>query len=263
MAAKKTGTTSVSWQAEWTYSDAAGQDGAEIQATYEDDLAGWETRLPEYGSGVPAGVGTGLPTAVRDGFRLKTRGLKGMAGEKVEVEATWSSAWRVDMDPNNETLVPIPRYSMAVSLSEEPILTHERYEALTETEQDALRNIIGGQRWKDEAAGVEWASDVTSAEGLEALAKIRKGVESYREPGLVWRETMRVPWAKLALYTRLDKVRRIDTPPGNPPDDEFRDYLYLGPQIDQDETGEWADLRREWELSGENGWDQDFYAEAI
>lgn len=256
----KSGNTGPSWEPGWSYQDSAGEDGATIRAPYRDDVSNWHARVPAYGSSLPEEVGTGLPAAVRSSFRVKSRSVRNVEGDQVTVEVEFTSATRADQDPNDAERDPIPRYSLAVSLSEEPLLSHERYEAVPEEELEALRNILAGQVWKTEEGKERWEADVTSEEGLEALAKIKKGTSTYREPGLVWREQSRVPWDRRAEFYELDKVRRIDDPPGEPPTGGSRNYLYLGPvAADQDETGEWCDLRREWELSGVNGWDPELY----
>lgn len=253
-AVKKTGTTSKTWQAGWTYTDSAGGEGASLIAFYEDNLSGWQSRLPAVSSAAPAELGSEFAA-----FKVARRKVLEMEGEKVRVEVVFNAGFRVDQNPAEDD--PVPRYSMAVSLGDEPILTHERYESLPDNEREALRQILSGEKYKTEEGKEEWEAEIESAPGLEVLAKIKKGVSAHREPGLIWRERKRILFSQLNSESQLDKVRRIDTPPGSPPGGGNRDYMYLGPQLDQDETGEFADLVREWELSGPEGWDPDLYGD--
>lgn len=255
MSATKTGGFAKTWQAEWTYEDSGEADGTSLVARYEDDADGWEDRLPARGTAPPAQVGAEF----RD-FRLQRRTASREPGEKVKVELHYAAAWGVDEDAASEDRVK--RYSMAVTLSEEPLLTHPRYAALTDEEVIALTHILGGERYKTEEGQELWEDDVTSEEGLEALGKIEDGVVAYLEPTLMWRERQRVEWDEVEEEVEIAKVGNIDAAvPGNPPIGGDRNYLYIGAQIEQDESGEFADLVNEWQLSGRSGWDEDIYSE--
>lgn len=255
---RKTG-FSLHWSPEWNYEDEASGKGGKLTASYEDDADGWQDRLPAYDTGPPADVGAEFA-----GFFLQSRRAKREAGDKVVVTLSYESVLPVDKDPEDpEENVPIPRYSMAVSLGEEPILTHERYLDLPTAEKIALKQILSGELYKTEEGKEKWSDDVASTAGLEVLAKIEKGTTAHREPGVIWRERKRIPWASLADECQLSLVRRINAPPGGAPVGGDRNYMYLGPQFEQDESGQFADLERSWELSGVNGWDPDLYAAPV
>ena len=244
-----------SWGAAWTYEDSSGSAGASLQAEYEDDADGWQGRLPAKGSVPPARVG-----AEFSGFRLTKRRVTRENGDKVKALLTYEAGLSVDETAGVDD--PIPRYSFEITLSEEVILTHERYKDLVEEEQMALVQIIAGERYKTEEGKEEWRGEIESDLGLEVLAKIEKGTTAHREPGLIWVESKRIDWADLDDEVALESVRKIDDMvPGDPPTGGDRDYMYLGAQVDQDESGEFADIVKKWEMSGPEGWDEDLYGE--
>jgi hypothetical protein len=243
----------LNYQPEWTYEDGTEGGGGQLVAHYEDDAEEWHLRLPAKGSIPPTEVGDEFVN-----FRLERRTASRLPGDKVRVDLVYKSAWPVDEEPvvGSEER----RYSMQLALGEEPILTFAAYDALDDEEKLALSQIIAGQRYKTEEGKEEWRADVVSADGLQALAKIEKGVEAYLEPGMIWRERVRVAWDDREDEVELSKVGKIYAAvPGDPPTGGNRNYLYLGAQLDQDESGEFAEMVREWQMSGRNGWDADLY----
>lgn len=251
---RKTAGFALEYQVEWTYEDSGDGSGATLEASYEDDADGWEGRLPARGTAPPAAVGSEFGE-----FRLKSRrASRSDGGAKVTVRLGYESQWAVDEDPVSAT--PVRRYSMAITLGEEPILTHERYAELPEGEVLALVQILAGQRFKSTEGKERWRDDVTSDLGLEVLEKIEDGVSAYLEPTLIWREQRRIDYADLGSEVDIAKVGNIDDAvPGDPPTGGNRNYLFLGFQMAQDESGEFADLTSEWQLSGRNGYDEDLY----
>lgn len=250
---QKTTGFALNYQAEWTYSDSGDGSGATLEARYEDDGDGWENRLPARGTAPPSAVGDEFAN-----FRLKSRRAVREQGDKVVVTLGYESRWAIDEDPATDT-VP-PRYSMAITLGEEPILTHQRYAELDEVEVAALVQIIAGERFKSTEGKERWRDDITSELGQEVLAKIEDGVSAYLEPTLIWRERRRIDWDDLSDELDLSIVGNIDdNVPGGAPIGGDRNYLFLGAQVDQDESAEFADLVSEWQLSGRNGWDEDLY----
>lgn len=243
-----------SWQAEWSYEDSGEGQGASVVAKYDDDADGWEARVPARGSVPPAEVGAEFSEFRRKGVRASRQ-----AGEKVEVSVTYESRLAVEEDPGPDE---VKRYSMQITLSEEPLLTHPRYADVPEDELTALTQIIAGQVYKTEEGKERWSADVVTVRGLEALEKIDKGVVAYLDPKLIWRESYRIDWKDLDEEVEVAAVGNIDAAvPGDPPTGGDRNYLYIGAQADQDESGEFGDLVNQWQLSGRDGFDEDLYNE--
>lgn len=243
------------FQAEWTYDDPGDGSGATLVAVYEDDWeqGNWLARLPARGTAPPAAQFPEFAT-----FILQGRTAVREAGEKVKVTLRYAATVGAGEEEEGEEAGK--RYSMQISLAEEPVLTHPRYEDLPDVERVALVQILAGQRFKTEEGKELWRSDVTTELGLELLAKIEDGIEAYLEPKLIWQERQRVDWDAWEDEAVIADAGNIeDEVPGDPPTGGNRNYLYMGARLEQDESGEFADLVREWELSGRNGWDEELY----
>jgi hypothetical protein len=148
----------------------------------------------------------------------------------------------------------VKRYDMELSTSEEHLLTHERYGLLTTDEREALSMLIDHVRVDED--GESNVDKVTSDDGKEALAKIRRGVSHFLNPGLVWTE--RFSTGEIGDVD-LTNLGRISDPPGNPPDDSVHTWLYIGASARNSEDGKTWEVERRWLLSGVGGWDEDLY----
>ena len=78
-------------------------------------------------------------------------------------------------------------YTMGLSLSEEPLLSHLRYKDLPQGEREAIQLIQSGKDKDDQ--GNKLRDKVTSVRGIEALAKIDRGQTSCYSPRVTWRES--------------------------------------------------------------------------
>lgn len=147
-------------------------------------------------------------------------------------------------------------YSMGLSLSEEPLLTHPRYDGLESEELEALKAISEGKQ-KDES-GTLWKDKVTSELGQEALAKIMRGQTSYYSPKVTWRES----WVrdKPAKADELNKIGEIDDPAGPAPT-LAGDRTWLRNGVTQTQEGKSYRMEVEWIASDRGGWDPDIYTD--
>ena len=145
-------------------------------------------------------------------------------------------------------------YSMGLSLTEEPLLTHIRYKDLADTERDAIQNIEKGKDKDDQ--GNKYEDNVTSDLGLEALAKIKRGQTSYYSPRVTWKES----WVrdKACSAAELNKIGKIDTP-GGPVPELAGDRNWLNNGVTQTQDGKSFRLELEWLASERQGWDIDIY----
>ena len=229
----------------WEFEDAVGDKTAKCKGVYTDDWEGWLNRAPQLGSAHPD-----FPA-----MTLQRRKAAREPGTVVRVEIYYESrSTTYDGRPDD----PIRRYDQEVTLSDEPLLSHPRYADLDADEQEALQQIINGTLKKEN--GEDWADDVESEEGLEALAKIRRGQTMWREPRLVWVERSTVAAEDLDDAVDLGTVGQVDAPPGGAPTGGNRDYMFLAGPARMTEDGEYYDLELRWELSGPEGWDEDLYA---
>jgi len=142
----------------------------------------------------------------------------------------------------------LPKSGLRISVSDEPLLSHIRYEDLDEAEKLALAKIISGNT--DSAL----EDEVTSLRGREALAKIRKGTTAYRDPKVEYTRS----WTSNRPLGNLNAVGHIDVPPEAPSVADDRDWLYSG--AEQDHQGATYSVTQIWELSGRGGHDPDLYS---
>jgi len=105
-------------------------------------------------------------------------------------------------------------YSMGLSLSEEPLLSHHRYKDLPEKEREALQLIQSGKDKDDQ--GNKLRDKVESVLGIEVLAKIERGQTGYYSPRVTWRES----WVrnKPAKAAELNDIGNISVPNGPAPE---------------------------------------------
>ncbi|MCX6878924.1 MAG: hypothetical protein NTW21_34710 [Verrucomicrobia bacterium] len=147
-------------------------------------------------------------------------------------------------------------YTMGLSLSEEPLLSHLRYKNLAEKEREAIKLIQSGKDKDDQ--GNRLRDKVTSARGIEALAKIDRGQTSYYSPRVTWRES----WVRNRPVEaeELNKIGNIDTPSGPAPTlAGTRNWLRNG--VTQTQDGKAFRLELEWLASDRDGWDADIYTD--
>ena len=172
-------------------------------------------------------------------------------GDLAEITCTYSGAQE---QPGDEEEFAV--YTIGLSLSEEPLLSHIRYNELEEAEVEALRAIASGKESDDD--GTPYKDQIESELGLEALSKIQRGQVSYYSPKITWRESfVRDKGVKTA---ELNKIGEIDDPSGEPPTlAQDRNWLLNG--VTQTQEGKSFRIEREWLASDRGGWDQDIYTD--
>ena len=145
-------------------------------------------------------------------------------------------------------------YTMGLSLSEEPILTHLRYKDLDSKERDNLQMILAGKEKDDE--GTKLKDKIESDLGKEVLGKIERGQTSYYSPRVTWRES----WVrdKPAKADELNDIGNISDTLGPVPSlAGGRDWLLNG--VTQTQDGKAFRLEMEWLASDRGGWDPEIY----
>jgi hypothetical protein len=181
---------------------------------------------------------------------VDTATAKVMEGDLAEITCNYAGA--PDMTEEEETAAMT--YSMGLSLSEEPLLSHYRYRNLPDDEVEALKAIAGGKDKDD--SGAAYKDQVTSTLGKEALKKIMRGQTSYYSPKVAWRESItRNSGVRTA---DLNKIGEIDSPSGPAPAlATSRNWLLNG--VNQTQEGRSFRVEREWLASDRGGWDADIY----
>ena len=169
-------------------------------------------------------------------------------GDLAQITCVYSGAEAKENEKENAV------YTMGLSLSEEPILTHLRYKDIDGKEREFLQQILAGKEKDDE--GTKLKGKIESDLGKEVLAKIERGQTSYYSPRVTWRES----WVRdrPAEADELNDIGNISTPLGPAPSIAGgRNWLLNG--VTQTQEGKAFRLEMEWLASDRGGWDPEIY----
>lgn len=169
-------------------------------------------------------------------------------GDIAEITCNYAGTDNNDNDPAKTS------YTLGLSLSEEPLLSHKKFKDLTEEEREALQAIISGK--DKDSSGAAYKDLVTSDLGKKALEKIQRGQTSYYSPKITWRQaTVR---NASAASSDVRKIGQIDSPDGREP--KLQDgRTWLLNSVTQSQEGKAFRIEREWISSDAGGWDEDIY----
>lgn len=172
-------------------------------------------------------------------------------GDLAEITCQYAGA--EDSSGGNEKALAV--YTMGLSLSEEPLLSHPRYQSVPQAEREAIQAILAGRDADD--SGTPYRDIVVSSEGQEALGKISRGQTSYYSPRVVWRQS----WvqSRSVQSGELNRIGSIDTPDGPAPAlGGGRTWLLNG--VTQTQEGASFRIEKEWLASDRGGWDPQIYS---
>lgn len=169
-------------------------------------------------------------------------------GDIAQITCNYAGTDNATNDPAKTT------YSIGMSLSEEPLLSHKKFKDLSAEEKEALQAISSGK--DKDSSGAPYKDKVTSAAGKKALEKIQRGQTSYYSPKLTWRQsTVR---KASAASSDVSKIGQIDNPDGRQPTPgDGRTWLLNS--VTQTQEGSAYRIEREWITSDAGGWDTDIY----
>ena len=174
-------------------------------------------------------------------------------GDLAEIVCSYAGAEQREKEDEKVNAV----YSMGLSVSEEPILSHARYADLDAKEREAIQLLLSGKEKDDQ--GNKLRDKVESERGIEVLAKVDRGQTSYYSPRVTWRES----WVrdKPAEAAELNEIGNIATPSGPAPAlAGDRNWLLNG--VSQSQEGKSFRLEMEWLASDRGGWDSDIYQDS-
>ena len=149
---------------------------------------------------------------------------------------------------------PGATYTMSVTMSEEPLLTHPTYRDLSADLLAAVRQIMMGKDRSD--SGEDLRAKAVSLGGADLLAKIDRGQTSYFQPRTVYRQS--VVTSSRSTGRLSGSPGKIGTPPGTVPKLEGGANWILS-SVNRTYEGGTCRIEREWMASGEGGWDKDIY----
>lgn len=235
---------------DWDFTLESESDKGEGIITYTDnfDNGDWLLRAPVMGSQHPQ----------YSPLRLNRVHGKRIEGGQCKVTLTYSITSGEITYPGRPAS-PVKRYSLERALSEEPILTHPKFQELDAEVMDLLGGILAGERTRQalKEAHAQLVQMTGYSEAAEkAFQLIKRGTEAYLAPTFTWKEKKT---SKDLTDSDSGMVGKIMTPPGSPPTPEGRNWLYMGLSGDQTENAESYEMERSWQLSDEGGWDEFLY----
>jgi hypothetical protein len=232
-------------QVHWKFKISTSSNKVTASGAYEDDYVGWMLRMPALNSPHPE-----IPA-----LRLKDIDADRQPGEKILVTLSYESN-----DPNADypgrEKKTIKLYSMEPGAGEEPLLTNQLFKNFTDEEKTAALELVSSSKKPEDFDTA--TSKLTSSAGILFLEKVRKGIEAYRNPSLVWVERFS---SKSLEDVELSKIlKTTSNPPGNAPSPGAeRNYLRLPPSVTPNDDGESWNFENRWELSLRGKWDPDIY----
>lgn len=230
---------------DWEFGISVGSNKVTATGTYEDLYVGWLSRAPLMGS-----AHAELPA-----LELKELKAKRQEGMKIAVTLSYESDDPEATYPNGES-GKVKRYHMEPGAGEEPLLTNHLFKDLTDAEKEAANELASGA--KAPADFAKATGVLTSEAGIKFVQKIRKGIEAYRAPTLVWVERFTTKTLDDVELTKI--LKTTEAPPGGPPSaGATRNWLRLAPAVTPNENGKTWNIENRWELSLPGKWDPDIY----
>lgn len=232
---------------DWEFEIEVGATKVPASLSYTDDFDGWLGRAPTLNSAHPD-----IPA-------LLLKKIKGTRQEGGVIKVTLSyECNNPDVTYPGRDAGKIKRYHMEPGAGEEPLLTNYLFKDLSDTEKQAALELLASTKSTEDFSKASAA--LTSTPGIKLIAKVRKGIEAYRSPTLVWVE--RFTTNTLADVELTKMLKTTETPPGHCPEaGSARNWLRLAPTVSPEEDGKHFNIENRWELSLPGGWDPDLYSD--
>lgn len=188
-----------------------------------------------------------------DWLHVDSMEVTGMEKGVCRLSVAYAGAFSLGQD--DEEVENPPEYALEISVSEEPLETHPRYEQALDP--DDIREAVElAKNPPREDDGTLSTVDQTgwSVFKTELYEYLQGGFESYRDPKQTWTKR----WISEDYPSGRDEVGSINVPDGNPGGwATGRNWLLVGFRVT--ERGEVYECEKVWELSGRGGWNADFY----
>lgn len=233
-------TQSVEWEFEIDFSATT----VPASLSYTDNFEGWLSRAPVAWSAHPD-----IPA-------LLLKKIKGSRQEGGLIKVTLSYENNsASTDYPGRKRGPIKRYHMEPGAGEEPLLTSYLFKDLTETEREAALEFLASPKSPEDWTNAK--AKLKSTGAVKLLEKVRKGIDAYRSPTLIWVE--RFTTSDLDDVDLPKILKTTSNPPGDCPAATERNWLRLPPSVSPHDDGKNFDIENRWELSLRGNWDEDLY----
>lgn len=164
-----------------------------------------------------------------------------------------------------------PTYRLEGRISEQPLSEHPKWKALEPIERNPLQLLLNDELvWiYDDVFTNDWllckrsgddlvASDYTlaSENAISFANMIAKGIKTYIAPTITWTET--TSGNSPMTSSQINKLGKISTPRGNPPDAAgTRNWMLTS--ASQEQRGTLYQTSLEWTMSEQDGWSEFLY----
>ena len=164
----------------------------------------------------------------------------------------------------------LPRYSLDMTSGELPLYLHPKWTALSDNFKLYLGALLGGTYIYDIAnnklliptddttLAQLTEEDVTfTGDAVTFATLIQQGENTFLSPSISWTET--TTGTEKLTNAQLNKLSKISTPRGNPPEPNNRNWMLDGGT--QDQVGETYQTRLTWILSGREPFSEFLYGD--
>ncbi len=146
------------------------------------------------------------------------------------------------------TGTPTPIYELDFSTSEEPIETHRKFVSDLGGKPGSELN---GARFDDDGAFIGFTGPFSS----DSEEQKWRGVQSYLSPGTVWRKN----YTTATRPADVGSIGKIDAAPEGTPPTVPVGFTWLYTGLTWEQRGLVYTVKKEWRLSGRNGWNSTIY----
>ena len=164
----------------------------------------------------------------------------------------------------------LPRYSLDMTSGESPFSQHPKWVALSSEFKTALSEIGIGYIYDiarnkllladgdTVMAGLREETGVTlTGDAIVFATLLQQGETTFLSPSISWTET--TTGTEKLTTAQLNKLSKISTPRGNPPEPNNRNWMLDGGT--QDQVGETYQTRLTWILSGREPFSEFLYGD--
>ena len=164
----------------------------------------------------------------------------------------------------------LPRYSLDMTSGELPLSQHPKWVVLDNTVKTVLGYLMSGAYLYDIGAGEivipqedgsrivdDSLSALIPGDAIEFATLISGEQTTYHSPSISWTET--TTGTEKLTNAQLNKLSKISTPRGNPPEPNERNWMLDGGT--QDQVGETYQTRLTWILSGREPFSEFLYGD--
>lgn len=205
-------------------------------------------------------------------LRIASSSFTEDGGDIVTIEVSFAGTSWSQFDDDALSQDSPPTYRLEGRIAEQPLSNHPKWKNLSEAEKNGLQLLITDQLvWMyDEVFSMEWglffpkgdefiaAPYSLTTEASQTFAfLIAGGIKTYVAPTITWTET--TSGNSPMTSQQLNKLGKISTPRGNPPDAAgTRNWMLTS--ASQEQRGTLYQTQLEWTMSEKDGWNNFLYS---